>query len=162
MFEYMGHDVVRANHVGDWGTQFGMLIAYLKENYPDYQVNTPDIRDLDAYYKAARKRFDEDPEFKKLSQLTVVKLQAYDEECIQIWKMICHLSREYFTLIYKRLNITLEEFGESHYNPYIPAMIEDLNKLGMIKEDATVTKKGAKVDKKDKKPEEKKEEKKEE
>lgn len=58
MFEYMGHDLVRANHVGDWGTQFGMLIAFLKENYPDYQTNTPDIKDLDAYYKAARKRFD--------------------------------------------------------------------------------------------------------
>ncbi len=57
----MGHDVVRANHVGDWGTQFGMLIAYLKQNYPDYQTNTPDISDLDAYYKAARKRFDTDP-----------------------------------------------------------------------------------------------------
>lgn len=70
--------------------------------------------------------------------------------------MICQLSREYFTTIYKRLNITLEEFGESYYNPFIPGMIEDLNNLGMIKEDSTVTKKGAKVEKKDKKGEEKK------
>ena len=67
--------------------------------------------------------------------------------------MICQLSREYFTTIYKRLNITLEEFGESYYNPFIPGMIEDLNNLGMIKEDSTVTKKGAKVEKKDKKGE---------
>lgn len=124
MFEYMGHNLTRANHVGDWGTQFGMLIAYLKENYPDYQTNAPEIKDLDAYYKAARKRFDSDPEFKKVSQLTVVKLQAYDEECIKIWKMICQLSREYFTQIYKRLNITLEEFGESYYNAFIPPMVE--------------------------------------
>lgn len=65
--------------------------------------------------------------------------------------MICQLSREYFTQIYKRLNITLEEFGESYYNPLIPSMIEELNNLGLIKEDSTVTKKGAKVEKGDKK-----------
>lgn len=64
----MGHDVVRANHVGDWGTQFGMLIAYMKQEFPDYNQIMPDIKDLDEYYKAARKRFDSNPEFKKLSQ----------------------------------------------------------------------------------------------
>lgn len=74
----MGHNVVRANHVGDWGTQFGMLIAYMREAYPDYETNLPDVKDLDSYYKAARARFDSDPAFKKLSQETVVKLQAYD------------------------------------------------------------------------------------
>lgn len=72
--------------------------------------------------------------------------------------MICQLSREYFTQIYKRLNITLEEFGESYYNPFIPPMVEELNNLGLIKEDSTVTKKGAKVDKKDQKKEEAKKE----
>ena len=61
MLEYMGHEVTRANHVGDWGTQFGMLIAYMKEKFPDYQQNTPNIQDLDAYYKAARAKFDSDP-----------------------------------------------------------------------------------------------------
>lgn len=76
--EFMGYDVVRANHVGDWGTQFGMLIAYMREAYPDYETNMPDIKDLDGYYKQARARFDSDPTFKKLSQETVVKLQAYD------------------------------------------------------------------------------------
>jgi arginyl-tRNA synthetase len=64
----MGHDVVRTNHVGDWGTQFGMLIAYMREVYPDYETSFPDIRDLDGYYKQARARFDSDPAFKKLSQ----------------------------------------------------------------------------------------------
>jgi arginyl-tRNA synthetase len=124
ILEFMGHDVVRANHVGDWGTQFGMLIAYMREAYPDYETNPPDVKDLDTYYKAARARFDSDPAFKKLSQETVVKLQAYDEVCIKAWKMICNVSREYFKIIYKRLNITVEEFGESFYNPFIPPMVE--------------------------------------
>lgn len=65
---FMGNDVIRANHVGDWGTQFGMLIAYMKEVFPDYETKEPEIGDLDEYYKAARKKFDSDPEFKKLSQ----------------------------------------------------------------------------------------------
>ena len=68
ILEYMGHDVVRANHFGDWGTQFGMLIAYMKETFPDYENQLPDIKDLDGYYKAARHRFDSDPAFKKISQ----------------------------------------------------------------------------------------------
>jgi arginyl-tRNA synthetase len=61
IFEYMGYNVGRTNHVGDWGTQFGMLIAYMKEVYPDYETNLPDIKDLDGYYKAARAKFDTDP-----------------------------------------------------------------------------------------------------
>lgn len=85
----MGNDVVRTNHIGDWGTQFGMLIAYMKETFPDYQTKQPEISDLDTYYKAARSKFDSDPAFKKLSQETVVKLQAYDESCIAAWKAIC-------------------------------------------------------------------------
>lgn len=60
VLEYMGNDVVRANHVGDWGTQFGMLIAYMKETFPDYETKLPDIKDLDTYYKDARKKFDTD------------------------------------------------------------------------------------------------------
>ena len=68
VLEYMGHDVVRSNHLGDWGTQFGMLIAYMKETFPDYEDKMPEIKDLDEYYKAARAKFDSDPEFKKTSQ----------------------------------------------------------------------------------------------
>jgi arginyl-tRNA synthetase len=144
VLEFMGHDVARTNHVGDWGTQFGMLIAYMREAYPDYETNFPDVRDLDTYYKAARARFDSDPAFKKLSQETVVRLQAYDETCIKAWKLICNVSREYFKIIYKRLDITVEEFGESFYNPFIPPMIEELTAKGLIQEDSTKTKKGVK------------------
>ena len=64
----MGHDVARVNHVGDWGTQFGMLIAFMKETNPQYSTKLPEIKDLDHFYKEARKKFDSDPEFKKLSQ----------------------------------------------------------------------------------------------
>ena len=166
ILEYMGHEVVRANHVGDWGTQFGMLIAYMKETFPDYETNQPDIKDLDTYYKQARHRFDSDPNFKKISQETVVRLQAYDEDCIKAWKMICAVSRDYFQIIYKRLNITLDEFGESFYNKMIPDVIKELEDKGLIVEDSTVVKKGKKEEEKkeenkgDKKP--KKEEKKEE
>ena len=104
----MGHKVQRVNHVGDWGTQFGMLIAFMKEQFPDYEEKIPEIKDLDEYYKAARKKFDSDPAFKKLSQETVVKLQAYDEQCIKAWKSICQASRTYFSVIYQRLGIKLE------------------------------------------------------
>jgi len=132
ILEYMGNEVVRTNHVGDWGTQFGMLIAYMREAYPDYETSFPDIKDLDGYYKEARAKFDSDPVFKKLSQETVVKLQAYDENCIKAWKMICEVSREYFHRIYKRLNITIDEYGESFYNPLIPKIVEELTGLGLI------------------------------
>lgn len=143
----MGNDVHRTNHLGDWGTQFGMLIAYMKETFPDYEEKTPEIKDLDDYYKAARHKFDTDPEFKKTSQETVVKLQALDESCIRAWKSICEISRQYFNQIYKRLDIKLQEFGESFYNPFIPDMLKELDALGLIVEDDTKTKKGVKVEK---------------
>lgn len=162
MLEYMGYDVVRANHVGDWGTQFGMLIAYMREAFPDYETNLPDIKDLDGYYKAARGRFDSDPAFKKLSQETVVKLQAYDETCIRAWNMICEVSREYFKIIYKRLHIKVDEYGESYYNKMIPPMVEELTAKGLIQEDSTTTKKGKKEEGKKEEKKGKKEEKKEE
>lgn len=158
----MGHHVTRANHVGDWGTQFGMLIAYMKQTFPDYETKEPEIKDLDSYYKEARKKFDTEPEFKRISQETVVKLQAYDEFCIKAWKSICEVSRNYFSKIYQRLDIKLEEFGESYYNPFIPPMIKELEEKNLIKEDDTTTKKGMKVDKKQGKKEGKKPAKKEE
>lgn len=94
--------------MGDWGTQFGMLIAFMKQEFPDHEQKAPEIKDLDEYYKAARKKFESDADFKKLSQETVVRLQALDEGCIKAWKSICMISRNYFTTIYDRLDIKLE------------------------------------------------------
>jgi arginyl-tRNA synthetase len=65
ILEFLGNDVVRVNHLGDWGTQFGMLILHMQEVFPDYKVNLPNVSDLNSFYKAAKKRFDEEPEFKK-------------------------------------------------------------------------------------------------
>lgn len=96
IFEFMGYDVVRVNHVGDWGTQFGMLIAELDLNYPDFLENPPQIADLQSFYQNAKKRFDSDEGFKATAHANVVKLQSGDDHCIKGWKMLCQLSRVEF------------------------------------------------------------------
>lgn len=134
ILEYTGKDVKRVNHVGDWGTQFGMLITFLKESHPNFGSgdDNVDIGDLTQFYKKAKMRFDEDADFKKTSQLNVVKLQSGDEECKEIWQVLCDVSRKEFEKVYKRLDITLEECGESFYNSKIPPVIEEFEKAGMI------------------------------
>lgn len=132
ILEYTGCNVQRVNHVGDWGTQFGMLIQYLKEEYPDFHGNIPNITDLTAFYKNAKSRFDESPEFKKISQLNVVKLQAGDEECREIWQVLCDVSRKEFEKVYNRLDISVEECGESFYNDKIPPVIDEFTERGLI------------------------------
>lgn len=164
MLEFMGHEVHRVNHLGDWGTQFGMLIAYMNATENNKEEDTPDIKDLDEYYKAARKKFDSDPAFKKTAQETVVKLQAYDEPTYNAWKKICEISSQEFNKIYKRLGVHIDEFGESYYNKMIPAVIKELEEKGLLVEDSQESKKGVKVEKKEgkkeaKKPEEPEEEK---
>jgi len=126
LLEFCGHEVHRLNHVGDWGTQFGMLIEYMKEKYPNFQNETPDVSDLQEFYKASKKRFDEDEEFKKKAQLSVVDLQAGGEFARAAWQKICDVSRLAFQKIYDRLDITLEERGESFYNSLIPPLVEEL------------------------------------
>lgn len=131
ILEFCGHEVHRINHVGDWGTQFGMLIEYMKETYPNFQEQLPDISDLQAFYKASKKRFDEDEEFKKKAQLSVVDLQSGGEFARSAWQKICDVSRVSFNKIYDRLGITVEERGESFYNSLIPPIVEDLKARGL-------------------------------
>jgi len=136
ILEYLDRKVLRVNHVGDWGTQFGMLIQYLKEEYPDFQngdEGMPNITDLTQFYKNAKQRFDENPEFKKISQLNVVKLQAGDPECRRIWQVLCDVSRKEFEKVYDRLDIAVEECGESFYNDKIPPVIEEFETKGLIR-----------------------------
>jgi arginyl-tRNA synthetase len=134
ILEFVGANVKRVNHVGDWGTQFGMLIQYLKEAYPNFGKGEDiNIGDLTQFYKKAKARFDEDEEFKETSRLNVVKLQAGDEECRLIWQILCDISRKEFEKVYKRLDITLEECGESFYNSKIPETIEEFNKAGLLR-----------------------------
>ena len=133
LFEYLGDDVLRLNHVGDWGTQFGMLIAYLKSEQPHVlkSVEGVELSDLMGWYKDAKMRFDADPAFKKESQEQVVKLQGGDEDSITAWQMICTISRKGFERIYQLLDVSIEERGESFYNPMLEGIVNDLSERGI-------------------------------
>lgn len=102
--------VTRRNHVGDWGTQFGMLIEYLFEKFPNQEdVSETAIGDLQAFYKASKVRFDDDPEFKLRAQQAVVLLQSGDTRYRKAWQQICDISRAEFDKVYQRLGVQLEE-----------------------------------------------------
>lgn len=133
LFEFLGHDVLRLNHIGDWGTQFGMLIAYLKENEPDVLTGKKKVglSELMDWYRKSKKRFDEDPDFKKRAQSQVVLLQGGDEASLEAWAMICDISRIGFEEIYRLLDVKLIERGESFYNPFLPEVVADLEKRGV-------------------------------
>jgi len=135
VFEFYGHDVKRINHLGDWGTQFGMLICNLFEKYPTWEEALPDISDLEGFYKDSKMRFDTEPEFKDRSRETVVLLQGGDAKCLKAWKAICDVSKTCFEQIYTRLWVNIEHFGESYYNDMIPATLEELIAKGLTKED---------------------------
>ncbi|KAL7844639.1 hypothetical protein SRHO_G00231780 [Serrasalmus rhombeus] len=96
LFEFIGHEVLRLNHVGDWGTQFGMLIAHLQDKFPNYLSVSPPIGDLQAFYKESKKRFDDEEEFKKRAYQCVVRLQSKDPDFIKAWNLICDVSRNEF------------------------------------------------------------------
>lgn len=138
ILEFQGEDVLRLNHVGDWGTQFGMLIAYLREVHPEAltTANALDLGDLVTFYKQAKKRFDEDETFQEIARNEVVELQSGAEDSRRAWQLLCEQSRREFQVIYDRLNIQLTERGESFYNPLLAGVVEDLAKTGLLEEDA--------------------------
>lgn len=135
VLEYNGHSVLRVNHLGDWGTQFGMLICNLFENYPNWMNEMPDISDLEKFYRESKVLFDQDPEFKKRAQETVVKLQGGDATCLEAWKLICAESKKCFDEIYTRLDIDVSPYGESYYNAMIPSVLEELQAKKLAVED---------------------------
>lgn len=134
LFEFMGHDVLRLNHIGDWGTAFGMLIAYMKEEAPDVLKGTQetDLTHLVAWYKASKNKFDADPDFKKRSQLEVVALQGGDPEALHAWKIICDISKKAYQEVYDLLDVKVNDRGESFYNPMLAATVADLEAKGMV------------------------------
>jgi arginyl-tRNA synthetase len=138
ILEFRGHDVLRLNHVGDWGTQFGMLIAYLREAYPEALTTADalDIGDLVTLYKKAKLRFDEDEEFKETARNEVVRLQAGAQDSLHAWELLCAQSRREFQVIYDLLDITLTERGESFYNPFLDDVIAQLERQNLLEEDA--------------------------
>ncbi|KDP30635.1 hypothetical protein JCGZ_16200 [Jatropha curcas] len=135
MLEFSNVEVLRRNHVGDWGTQFGMLIEFLFEKFPNIEdVNESAIGDLQAFYKESKKRFDIDSEFKERAQQAVVRLQGGEPKYRHAWKQICDISRREFDMVYQRLRVQLEEKGESFYNPYIPGVLEALTQQRLVEE----------------------------
>jgi arginyl-tRNA synthetase len=112
-----------------------MLIAELDRQFPDFINQKPDISDLVVFYQNSKKRFDEDEDFKKVAHENVVKLQSGDEHVRAGWQMLCEISRQEFQKIYQRLDIKIEEKGESFYNPFLKPMVEELQGMGIVKED---------------------------
>ncbi|MBZ6074480.1 arginine--tRNA ligase [Aeromonas schubertii] len=135
--EFLGHDVVRANHIGDWGTQFGMLIAYL-EKMENEHASDMELRDLEAFYTQAKRYYDEDEAFAERARAYVVKLQSGDEYCRTMWKKLVDMTMEQNQRNYDRLNVSLTNkdiMGESMYNDMLPAIAEDLKARGLAVED---------------------------
>jgi arginyl-tRNA synthetase len=134
VLEFRGHPVLRLNHVGDWGTQFGMLITHLKQVAPEAltTADAVDLGDLVAFYRQAKQRFDEDEAFQTTAREEVVKLQGGDPVSLKAWGMLCDQSRREFQKIYDRLDIRLSERGESFYNPYLAAVVADLEAAGLL------------------------------
>ncbi|VXD22539.1 arginine--tRNA ligase [Planktothrix paucivesiculata] len=136
VLEFQGHEVLRLNHVGDWGTQFGMLITYLREVSPDALTTADalDLGDLVEFYRQAKVRFDQDETFKETSRQEVVRLQAGAEDSRRAWQLLCEQSRREFQLIYDDLGIKLTERGESFYNQFLPQIVQELDKIGLLVE----------------------------
>ncbi len=135
--EFLGQDVTRANHVGDWGTQFGMLTAYLMESRNDGDAALA-LNDLEEFYRKAKVRFDESPEFADLAREYVVKLQGGDAEVLALWRQFVDVSLDHCHQVYDTLGVSLTREhvkGESSYNDDLPVVVKDLDTLGLLKED---------------------------
>ncbi|MEN9565240.1 MAG: arginyl-tRNA synthetase [Cyanobacteriota bacterium] len=135
ILEFIGHDVLRISHIGDWGTPFGMLIAYLRETYPEALTATEQLNlgELATFYRQAKKRFDEDANFKEASRQAVVELQAGDEATLKAWKIVCELSSRSYRQIYDLMGLsTAIERGESFYNPFLAETLKELDELNLL------------------------------
>jgi arginyl-tRNA synthetase len=134
LLEFLGHDVLRLNHLGDWGTAFGMLIAYMHDEVPEVLEGKKeaDLPALMQWYRASKKRFDEDEEFKTRARLSVVALQGGDRSALKAWEMICDISKKAYNQFYYILDVHIIDRGESFYNPMLPGLIKDLKEKGVI------------------------------
>ncbi|PSJ80410.1 arginine--tRNA ligase [Neisseria iguanae] len=141
VLEFLGDKVVRQNHVGDWGTQFGMLVAYMVEQQKDNAAF--ELSDLEQFYRAAKVRFDESPEFADTAREYVVKLQGGDETVKALWKQFVEVSLSHAQAVYNTLGLKLrpeDVAGESIYNNDLQPVVDDLVVQGLAVEDG-----GAKV-----------------
>ena len=135
VLEHLGHRVIRQNHVGDWGTQFGMLVAYLVEQQKDNAAF--ELSDLEQFYRAAKVRFDEDPAFADTAREYVVKLQGGDETVLALWRQFVETSLQHAEHVYQMLGLKLQRAdvaGESSYNDDLPVVVEELSQKGLAVE----------------------------
>ncbi|HCU0295698.1 TPA: arginine--tRNA ligase [Citrobacter sedlakii] len=139
--EFLGHHVIRANHVGDWGTQFGMLIAYLEKQQQE-NAGEMALADLEGFYREAKKHYDEDETFAERARSYVVKLQGGDDYFLQMWRKLVDITMSQNQITYDRLNVTLtrdDVMGESLYNPMLPGIVADLKAKGLAVESEGAT-----------------------
>ncbi|MBF7072455.1 arginine--tRNA ligase [Glaciecola sp. MH2013] len=143
VLEFLGHHVIRQNHMGDWGTQFGMLLAHLSDELKNASVAETALSDLEDFYRAAKVRFDNEDGFADRAREYVVKLQGGDVECLALWQQFIDISITHSEEVYQKLNVGLSRkdvMGESSYNPDLPVVIADLSDRNIAVEDQ-----GAKV-----------------
>jgi arginyl-tRNA synthetase len=132
---FLGHRVVRENHIGDWGTPFGMLIEHLLDVGEEEAVHELSVGDLDTFYRQARASFDADEGFRDRARRRVVLLQSGDEETLRLWRVLVGESIRYFDEVYSGLDVLLtadDVVGESFYNPLLSVVVEDLRRLGLL------------------------------
>ena len=145
VLSFLGNNVIRQNHLGDWGTQFGMLIQHLIEFKQEQEQdnNKTSIRDLNKFYKQAKKKFDEDEVFADKARKRVVLLQSGDEQTLALWRDLVTQSAVYFEEVYKKLDVLLQPSdikSESSYNNYLPEVVKELEDKNLAE-----TNQGAKV-----------------
>jgi arginyl-tRNA synthetase len=135
MYRFAGDNVIARNHVGDWGTPFGMLIEHLLDLGEDQAMASLSIGDLDSFYRAARKKFDGDEAFKERSRARVVALQSGDAETLRLWQILVAQSVLYFDEVYQKLDVTLspgDVVGESYYDPMLNDVVTDLEAAHLL------------------------------
>jgi arginyl-tRNA synthetase len=133
LLQFAGHEVLRENHVGDWGTPFGMLI----EHWVDGHAHEYDPADPNAFYQAARARFDSDDQFKARARARVVLLQSGDPDTLELWQRMVRASTEYFNEVYATLGVQLTDddlAGESSYHELLPGVIDGLREKGLLQQ----------------------------
>ncbi|HEY3605918.1 MAG TPA: arginine--tRNA ligase, partial [Pseudonocardiaceae bacterium] len=134
LLRFAGHEVTPHNHIGDWGTPFGMLIEHLIDADGDGGTHT--INDLNGFYQEARQKFDSDPEFATRARLRVVALQSGDEQTLRLWQGLVDESARHFAAVYDLLGVQLtadDIYGESFYNPMLADTIDDLERKGLTR-----------------------------
>ena len=132
LLEFLGDEVIRQNHIGDWGTQFGMLIAYLEHIDEDGNVS---LKDLEQFYKDAKAKFDSDKDFANKAREYVVKIQGADSHCIGLWEKFINISLGHCQEVYDKLNVNLSDKdvkAESFYNDDLPKVIDELDSSSML------------------------------